>query len=100
MKTPPFAPPPVRRWLFSILALVATVAQLTVALSPLVERERSMASHVESGSAAGHYAHNDATCPSCQARSIHGTAPRPEVPRVAVRLAPETPTGRIVAVVA
>jgi hypothetical protein len=53
-------------------------AQLTLAIAPLTEgRDDRMASHVEAGGAQSHYAHNDATCASCQARSIHGTSPRP-----------------------
>jgi len=52
-------------------------AQLTLAIAPLTEgRDDRMASHVEAGGAQSHYAHNDATCASCQARSIHGTSPR------------------------
>jgi hypothetical protein len=52
-------------------------AQLTIAIAPLTEgRDDRMASHVEAGGAQSHYAHNDATCASCQARSIHGTSPR------------------------
>jgi hypothetical protein len=64
--------------LFSLVALISMAAQLVIAVSPLLEdRDDRMASHVEAGGAQGHYAHNDATCASCQARSIHGTPPRP-----------------------
>ena len=57
-----------------IVAFVALIAQVAVALSPLAEGRRpEMASHVESGGVKLHYAHNEATCASCQARSIHGT---------------------------
>jgi len=53
-------------------------AQLVLAVAPLMEgRDDRMASHVETSGAQTHYAHNDATCASCQARSIHGTPPRP-----------------------
>ena|SRR5215831_18341549 len=66
-----------RRPLTLVIALVALIAQVAVALSPLAEGRRpEMASHVESGGVKLHYAHNEATCASCQARSIHGT-PRP-----------------------
>jgi len=57
-----------------VIALLALIAQVTVALSPLAEGRRpGMASHVESDGVKLHYAHNEATCASCQARSIHGT---------------------------
>jgi hypothetical protein len=57
-----------------VIAFLALIAQVTVALSPLAEGRRpGMASHVESGGVKLHYAHDEATCASCQARSIHGT---------------------------
>jgi hypothetical protein len=63
-----------RRPLTLVIAFVALIAQVAVALSPLAEGRRpEMASHVESGGVKLHYAHNEATCASCQARSIHGT---------------------------
>jgi hypothetical protein len=69
-----------RGWLFGVIALLAMAAQLVVAMAPLAEgRDRSMASHVESTGAKGHYTHNDATCAACQARSIHGTTSRQSV---------------------
>jgi hypothetical protein len=75
--------------LFGLVALLATVAQLVVAISPLAEgRDGRMASHVEATGAQGHYTHNDATCAACQARSIHGTTSRQSVPLLADDLAP------------
>ncbi len=75
--------------LFGLVALLATVAQLVVAISPLAEgRDGRMASHVEATGAQGHYTHNDATCAACQARSIHGTTSRQSVPLLANDLAP------------
>jgi hypothetical protein len=63
-----------RRPLTLVIAFLALIAQVAVALSPLAEGRRpEMASHVESGGVKLHYAHNEATCASCQARSIHGT---------------------------
>jgi hypothetical protein len=57
-----------------IIAFLALIAQVAVAFSPLAEGRRpGMASHVESGGVKLHYAHDEATCASCQARSIHGT---------------------------
>jgi len=72
-----------RSWLFAFFAIIATAAQLTVALSPLIEaREGRGTVHVESGGNKSHIAHDDATCAACQARSIHGTAPRMSAPLV------------------
>ena len=52
-------------------------SQFVLAIAPLAEgREDRMASHVEAGGTQTHYAHSDGSCVSCQARSIHGTAPR------------------------
>jgi hypothetical protein len=62
---------------------LATTAQLAVALAPLAEgREGRATVHVESGGTPRHYQHNDATCAACQARSIHGTAPRAVAPLI------------------
>jgi hypothetical protein len=72
-----------RKWLFVLIAFLATMGQLAVALSPLVEgREGRTTSHVESGGAHGHVSHDDATCAACQALSIHGTVPRPSAPLI------------------
>jgi len=66
-----------RGWLFGVILLIAVTAQIVVALSPLAEgRDRRLVSHVESAGTKGHYAHNDATCASCQARSLHGATSR------------------------
>lgn len=74
--------------LSGLIALVAMVAQLVVAISPLAEgRDGRMASHVEATGAQSHYTHNDATCAACQARSIHGTTSRQSVPLLADELA-------------
>jgi hypothetical protein len=71
-----------RRWLASLGACLAIVAQLGVVLSPLGEAQKtSTASHVEPGGQQSHYAHNDADCAVCQARLHQGFAPRvPELP--------------------
>ena len=68
-----------RSWLFSVIAILATAAQLVVALVPLAEGRvaRTLSAHVEAGGTRIHVAHNEATCASCQARSIHGTTSRP-----------------------
>jgi hypothetical protein len=57
--------------------MLAMASQLVLAIAPLAEgREDRMASHVEAGGTQTHYAHSDANCISCQARSIHGTTVR------------------------
>ena len=72
------------RWIASIGAVVAMAAQLTVAFSQLTEgREgRSAASHVETSGTARHFGHNEATCATCQARSLQGLAERAPAPLV------------------
>src|SRR5207244_12310920 len=72
------------RWIASIGAVVAMAAQLTVAFSQLTEgREgRSAASHVETSGTARHFGHNEATCATCQARSLQGLAERARAPLV------------------
>ncbi|HMC55597.1 MAG TPA: hypothetical protein VKH19_10525 [Gemmatimonadaceae bacterium] len=68
------------RWLFAAGVIAAFVSQLAVVLSPLAEaREgQSFASHVEQGGTSSHYAHNDATCITCQARTLTGPTARPQ----------------------
>lgn len=84
-----------RRWLFAAGAALAMVSQAAVTLTALADGrdERSAASHVERDGTSAHYAHNDATCVICQARSLTGLAERsPEDARS--RVAPRTPPGR------
>jgi hypothetical protein len=70
---------PQRSWFFAVFAILATTAQFVVALAPLAEGRvtRTLSAHVESGGSRTHVAHNEATCASCQARSIQGTTSRP-----------------------
>lgn len=42
-----------------------------------------MSAHVESGATKGHYTHDEATCVSCQARSMHGAIAKSDVGFVA-----------------
>jgi len=57
--------------------MLAVASQFVLAIAPLAEgREDRMASHIEAGGTQTHYAHSDANCVSCQARSIHGTTAR------------------------
>ena len=74
------------RLIFTVVAFLAMAAQLAVALSPLAEgRERNWGSHVEAAGLRQHFAHSEATCAACQARSIHGTAGRIHTPIVVER---------------
>src|SRR3954469_13488527 len=74
-------------WLLRVLALVAMASQLVIAFAPLGEgRDSRMGSHVEASGSPGHFVHDEARCPACQARSIHGTAPKPDVPFVGAPL--------------
>ena len=58
-------------------AMLAAVAQLAIAFLPVIEGRLGigMGPHVESSAAGGHYAHDEARCPSCQAQAIHGVLP-------------------------
>lgn len=81
-----------RRWLFTVCAAVAIVAQIVTALAPLTEGlEGRMASHVESRGAPVHFLHNEATCAACQARSIQGTTSRPALALAAHAFTPRAP---------
>ena len=74
--------------------------QVVLAAVPLLEgRDGRLASHVESGGAKGHVSHNDATCAACQARSIHGTTPRPEPPTLEEGLLASTVVAAVARVV-
>lgn len=97
---PPYFRQNRRHPLTLIVALVALIAQLGVALSPLAEGRRpGMASHVERGGTKLHYAHDEATCAACQARSIHSAPRQPAVAPLAtteVATAVATSTVRVV----
>jgi hypothetical protein len=80
---------PRRSFLLLLIAILATAAQVTLALAPLAEgREARMVSHVEAGGVAGHFSHDDAKCVACQARLLHGADARPEPPLIVARLYP------------
>jgi len=76
------------RWLYAIGVVAAFVSQLTVAFSPLVEAREGQgyAAHVERGGTSSHYAHNDATCITCQARTLTGPTAQHEPLPAAVRI--------------
>lgn len=67
---------PFARLLLRIGAVVAIVAQVGLVVAPLAEvwQGQDAAAHVEAGGTSTHYAHNDATCAACQARTLIGLA--------------------------
>ena len=91
---------PRRNPLTLVIALLALIAQVTVAFSPLAEgRRQGSASHVERDGVKLHYAHDEASCASCQARSIHGTPRAADVgPPPAIGVATMVATERVNAV--
>ena len=91
--------PRLSRWLMKSAAMLAAVAQLAIAMLPVIEGRLGIGigPHVESSAAGGHYAHDEARCPSCQAQAIHGVLqalpPLGEygVEYAAIQIAPATP---------
>jgi hypothetical protein len=78
MKLSPRAAHGALRWVNTIVALVAIVAQLSGALAPLgeVRQGRSATPHVEQSGTSTHRAHSEESCAVCQARSVHATVSR------------------------
>jgi hypothetical protein len=74
--------PHTRHLVLRLLAILAMAAQLVLSAAPLFEgRVSSMASHIENaGAVRGHFAHNEATCPVCQARTLQFAAAKQIVP--------------------
>ena len=65
-------------------ALLALVAQLSVGIAALSEARAGLgyASHIDPSGTSTHYAHNEAVCAACQARSLHGVVRLPHPPLV------------------
>jgi len=65
-------------------ALLALVAQLAVGVGALGEARAGLgyASHIDPSGTSTHYAHDEAVCAACQARSLHGVARLPHPPLV------------------
>jgi hypothetical protein len=59
--------------------MLAFLAQLAIVVAGIGEGRAGIgyAAHVDPGGTSTHYAHNEAQCASCQARSIHSMT-RPE----------------------
>ncbi|HKN69319.1 MAG TPA: hypothetical protein VJW73_23730 [Gemmatimonadaceae bacterium] len=55
-------------------AFLALVAQLAVGVAALGEARAGLgyASHIDPSGTSTHYAHDEAVCAACQARSLHG----------------------------
>jgi hypothetical protein len=67
------------RWLFTLGVSLALVSQFGVLAAQIGEMWQgpNTASHVEPVGTSRHFAHNDAMCPACQARSTTSAASRP-----------------------
>jgi hypothetical protein len=65
-------------------ALLALVAQLAVGVAALGEARAGLgyASHIDPSGTSTHYAHDEAVCAACQARSLHGLVRLPHPPLV------------------
>lgn len=66
-------------------ALLSLVAQLAVGVAALGEGRAGLgyASHIDPSGTSTHYAHDEAVCAACQARSLHGVV-RPAHPPLVV----------------
>lgn len=89
MHVSPRLAPSIARRLLMVGAAVAVVAQLALVVAPLAEawQGQDAAAHVEASGTATHYAHNDATCAACQARTLMGLAIAPATPTFAATVA-------------
>src|SRR5690348_13004940 len=65
-------------------AFLALVAQLAVGVAALGEARAGLgyASHIDPSGTSTHYAHDEAVCAACQARSLHGDVRVPHPPLV------------------
>ena len=65
-------------------ALLALLAQLAVGVAALGEARAGLgyASHIDPSGTSTHYAHNEAVCAACQARSLHGVVRLPHPPLI------------------
>lgn len=76
---------PARGWARFLVSLALFFVQGTVAFTPITEARQGIgaASHVESADKGVHYAHNDANCAYCVARTFHSPPATPvELPKV------------------
>jgi hypothetical protein len=67
--------------------MLAFLAQLTLIVAGVGEGRAGLgyASHIDPGGTSTHYAHDEAVCAACQARSLHGVARTPPAPVVPAR---------------
>lgn len=61
------------QWLIKSTAILAALAQLTIACLPVSEGRLGVGvgPHAESAATGGHYVHDEAQCPSCQAQATY-----------------------------
>lgn len=71
----PYNRPLLQQWLSTTAAIVCLVAQVALVLGPIGEARwgGNFRAHVEAAGAASHYAHNEASCAVCQARTTPAT---------------------------
>lgn len=81
------------RWLYTLGLSLALVSQLGVIAAQVGEfwQGQSIASHVEQSGTSRHFAHNEATCPACQARSMTGATTHAVAPVALHAVAAEAP---------
>src|SRR4051812_35168410 len=83
----PSRSPSIRPIFLRAAALLALVAQLALGVAAFGEGRAGLgyASHIDPGGTSTHYAHDEAVCAACQARSLHGVARTPPAPVVPPR---------------
>ena len=84
------------RWLSTVAALLAFVAQLVLVAAPLAEgREgRSVGPHWDAAGTTAHHAHSEESCVACQARTLHAATTPVAPPPLPRRIRPATPAIR------
>ena len=67
--------------------MLAFLAQLTLVLAGVSEGRAGLgyAAHIDAGGTATHYAHDEAVCAACQARSLHGVVKPTHAPVITPR---------------
>ena len=78
-------------------AILALVAQLALLVAGIGEGRGGVgyASHIDPAGTSAHYAHNEAVCAACQARSLHGAVRLPHPPAIATVPRQTAPVDRL-----
>jgi hypothetical protein len=77
--------------------MLAFLAQLTLVVAGVGEGRAGLgyAAHIDPGGTSTHYAHDEAVCAACQARSLHGVVRLPHPPTVAAGPRETAPVTRL-----